>query len=62
MYCNAQLYAETCPTVIWTGTNRGWVEIRVVDGPKKKEQKMCSKTIDIVSNVLEVSVNGVMCS
>ena len=26
-----------------------------------KEQKKCSKTIDIVSDALEVSVNGVMC-
>ena len=28
---------------------------------KKKDQKRCSKTIDIVSYVLDVSVNGVIC-
>ena len=28
---------------------------------KMKEQKRCSKTIDIVSYALEVSVNGVTC-
>ena len=26
-----------------------------------KEQKMCSKTVDIVSYALEVSVNGLIC-
>ena len=30
-------------------------------GQVKKEQKRSSKTIDIVSYALEVSVNGVMC-
>ena len=30
-------------------------------GKKMKEQKKCSKTIDIISNALEVSVNGGTC-
>ena len=30
-------------------------------GKKMKEQKRCSKTIDIVSYALEVIVNGVRC-
>ena len=30
-------------------------------GKKMKEQKMSSKTIDIVSYALKVSVNGVKC-
>ena len=30
-------------------------------GNKKKEQKRSSKTLDIVSYALEVSVNGVTC-
>ena len=30
-------------------------------GKKMKEQKRCSKTTDIVSYALEVSVNGVTC-
>ena len=35
----------------------GWV----VDGLKMKEQKKSSKTIDIFSYALKVSVNGVIC-
>ena len=42
----------TRPPVIWTGRNMG---------KKIKEQKRCSKNIDIASYALEVSVNGVMC-
>ena len=31
-------------------------------GVKKiKEQKRCSKTIDVVSYLIEISLNGVMC-
>ena len=33
----------------------------MVDGLKMKEQKKSSKTIDIVSYALKVSVNGVVC-
>ena len=47
--------------IIWMGKNRcGRVEIRV-DGwwtGTKMEEKMASKIIDIVSYVLEVSING----
>ena len=39
-------------SLLWMGRN-------VVDGNKIKEPKRCSKTIDIVSYALEVSVNGV---
>ena len=38
----------------------GWVKTPV-DGYKNKGGKRCSKTIDIVSYALEVSVNGVTC-
>ena len=38
---------------MWTGRNMG--------EKKMKEQKRSSKTIDIVSYALEVSVNGVTC-
>ena len=56
----AQLYVETRPPVIWTGKNEyGWVEVWV-DGQwtdKKNEgAKKASKTIDIVSYALKVSV------
>ena len=37
------------------GQKYGWT------GKKMKEQKRSSKTIDIVSYALKVSVNGVMC-
>ena len=54
------------PPVIWTGKNRcGGVKVRV-DGGRwagkiMKEQEKSSKTIDIVSYALQVSVNGVIC-
>ena len=62
----SQLYVETRPPVIWMGKNEyGRVEIWV-DGwwmGKKNEgvKKRSSKTIDIVSYALKVSVNGVTC-
>ena len=60
-----QLYVETRPPIIWTGKNEyGRVEI-LVDGlwtgKKLRSKKRSSKTIDIVSYALKVSVNGVKC-
>ena len=53
------------PPVIRMGKNKyGQTEIwvdRWWTGKKMKEQKRSSKTIDIVSYALKVSVNGVMC-
>ena len=45
---------------IWTGRN---MEDGLWTGKKMKEQKKkrCSKTIDIVSYALKVSVNGAKC-
>ena len=57
-----ELYVETRPPVIRTGKKEyGRAEIWV-DGVKNEGvKKRSSKTIDIVSYALKVSVNGVIC-
>ena len=57
-----QLYVETRPPIIWTRKNEyGRVKIYGWTGKKMKEQKRSSKTIDIFSYALKVSVHGVIC-
>ena len=51
---------ETRPPVIRTGKNE-YGRAEIWTGEKMKEQKQSSKTIDIVSYALKVSVNGVTC-